>query len=76
MLLPSKGRAENGQGLASAGGGLKEGMAVALPPGPIERRNDPSHEHQLRPVRLVGELHRHASDLVQLVAFRRTRVRV
>lgn len=73
VVLPGEGGAEKGEGLAGARGGLEEGVAVSLPPGTVQSRDDPAHVCQLGAVWLVGELHRHARYLVHVL---RARVRV
>lgn len=68
MPLPGERGAEEGERLSGACGRLEERVGAPLPPGTVERRDDPSHERQLRPVGLVGELHRHAAHLVHASA--------
>lgn len=62
--LPGERGAEEGERLAGAGGRLEERVRLPLPTRAVERGDDPPHERQLRPVGLVGELHRHAAHLV------------
>lgn len=68
VALPCEGRAEEGERLAGAGGRLEERVGAALAAGAVERGDDAAHEGQLRPVGLVGELHRHAAHLVHAAA--------
>lgn len=77
VVLPGEGGAKQGEGFAGAGGGLEEGVAVALPPGPVQGRDHPPHVRQLGTVWLVRELHGHARYLVHAFGARaRVRVRV
>jgi hypothetical protein len=62
--LPGERRAEEGERLAGAGGRLEERVRLPLPPRSVQRGDDPPHEHQLRPVRCVGELHWQATHVV------------
>ena len=68
MPLPGERGAEEGEQLAGACGRLEERVGAPLPPRTVERGDDPPHERQLRPVGLVGELHRHAAHLVHASA--------
>lgn len=64
VALPGEGGAEEGEGLACAGRGLEEGVAVALAAGAVEGVDDAAHEGELGPVGFVRELDWDASDLV------------
>lgn len=64
VALPGERGAEEGERLAGAGGRLEERVGAALPPRAVQRGDDAAHEGELRPVRLVRELHRHAAHLV------------
>lgn len=73
MALPGERGAEERKRLAGAGGRLEERVRPALPPRAVQRGDDAAHEGQLRAVRLVGELHRHAAHLVHAAAAGRPR---
>lgn len=75
VALPGEGGAEEGEGLAGAGGGLEESVASALPAGAIEGGDDAPHEGELGAVGLEGELHGDAADLVDAGAAVLARVR-
>jgi len=66
--LPGERGAEEGERLAGACGRFEERVGASLPPRTVERGDDPPHERQLRPVGLVGELHRNAAHLVHASA--------
>lgn len=85
VALPGEGGAEKGEGFAGAGGGFKEGVAVALPLGAVEGGDDAAHEGELRTIGLVGEVDGDSPDLVHVRVFfgscrfhvwRRTRVQL
>lgn len=69
MALPGEGGAEKGEGFACAGGGFKEGVAVALPLGAVEGSDDAAHEGELRTIGLVGEVDGDSPDLVHVRVF-------
>jgi len=71
--LPGERGAEEGERLAGAGRRLEERVRLPLPPRAVERGDDPPHERQLRPVGLVGELHRHAAHMVHAPVSPRSR---
>jgi hypothetical protein len=73
--LPGERGAEEGERLAGAGGRLEERVRLPLPPRSLQRGDDPPHEHQLRPVRCVGELHWQAAHVVHARAPGPPRVR-
>lgn len=75
VALPGERGAEEGERLAGAGGRLEERVGAALPPRAVQRGDDAAHEGELRPVRLVRELHRHAAHLVHPAAGRPRRRR-
>lgn len=74
VALPSEGGAEKRERLAGAGGGLKQGMAMAVPLGPIKCRDNPTHESQLGTVGFVGELHGYSTDVVHISRVFRDRI--
>lgn len=69
-LLPRESRAEKRQWLSGTRRWLEQRVAMALPLCSIERGDDPPHERELGPIRLVRELHRHAPDVEHILGGR------
>ena len=65
-LLPSESGAEKRKRFSGTGRGLEERVTVVLSLGSIQGRDDPTHERELRPVRLVREFDLDASDVVHI----------
>ena len=62
----SESGAEKRERFSDTGRGLEERVIVVLSLGSIQGRDDPTHEHELRPVRLVREFDLDASDVVHI----------
>ena len=65
-LLPSESGAEKRERFSGTGRGLEERVTVVLSLGSIQCRDDPTHERELRPVRLVREFDLDASNVVHI----------
>ena len=62
----SESGAEKRERFSGTGRGLEERVTVVLSLGSIQGRDDPTHERELRPVRLVREFDLDASDVVHI----------
>lgn len=70
VLLPRESGAKKREGFPCTSRWLKQCMAMAVFLSSIEGRNDPSHESELRSIRLIRKFHFDSTDVIYIFSFR------